>query len=355
MVASRDELSPELKRILELAGQREKGDRHEHAHAGQDADSGAEVDEPGCTIRSLPERLQVDAAGVAAAINPVNAPQGLVEIAASLPSAMELTITVGKYFGAAPRTLTVSFMENTPAPLRDRIILHLNAWNRCCGIRFRHTGGTGQVRISRGGRGYWSYLGTDIALIPRNQPTMNLQGFTMATPESEYKRVVRHEAGHTLGFPHEHMRKELVDRIDRQKAYDYFLRTQGWEPAKVDQQVLTPLDQASILGTPADQTSIMCYHLPATIMKSNQPILGGNDINATDCAFAGRVYPRPALFGVPEAAEGSYAETTGAPETEAALESVGGYRESALDWSPDRDIDVRSAIEEFRAEGGEAG
>ena len=60
-------------------------------------------------------------------------------------------------------------------------------------------------RISRGSEGYWSYLGTDIRLIPRNRPTMNLQGFTMNTSESEYKRVVRHETGHTLGFPHEHI------------------------------------------------------------------------------------------------------------------------------------------------------
>jgi hypothetical protein len=80
------------------------------------------------------------------------------------------------------------------------------------------------VRISRGG-GYWSYLGTDILLIPPSQQTMNLEGFTMNMPETEYRRVIRHEAGHTLGFPHEHMRKELIARIDREKAYDYFWHT----------------------------------------------------------------------------------------------------------------------------------
>ena len=39
---------------------------------------------------------------------------------------------------------------------------------------------------------------------------MNLEAFTMQTPDSEFHRVVRHEAGHTLGFPHEHMRKAIV-------------------------------------------------------------------------------------------------------------------------------------------------
>ena len=90
---------------------------------------------------------------------------------------------------------------------------------------------------------------------------MNLQDFTMNTPESEYRRVIRHEIGHTLGFPHEHMRQELIARIDRNKAYDYFLRTQGWNRAMVDAQVLTPLDQ-KYLWHAADQTSIMCYQLP---------------------------------------------------------------------------------------------
>ena len=55
--------------------------------------------------------------------------------------------------------------------------------------------------------GYWSYLGTDVLHIPVDQQTMNLQGFTERTPESEYRRVVRHETGHTMGFPHEHMRR----------------------------------------------------------------------------------------------------------------------------------------------------
>jgi hypothetical protein len=47
---------------------------------------------------------------------------------------------------------------------------------------------------------------------------MNLEGFTMKTPDSEFHRVVRHETGHTLGFPHEHMRAELVKRIDSCRA-----------------------------------------------------------------------------------------------------------------------------------------
>ncbi|MGH3796597.1 MAG: M12 family metallopeptidase [Pseudonocardiaceae bacterium] len=101
--------------------------------------------------------------------------------------------------------------------------------SRTACVTFVETGQGGQVRISRGSGGYWSYLGTDILHIPANRPTMNLQGFTMYTRDSEFVRVIRHETGHTLGFPHEHMRKDLVARIDPTKVYGYFLRTQGWD------------------------------------------------------------------------------------------------------------------------------
>lgn len=206
---------------------------------------------------------------------------------------LRMAVLTAKYWGPTPRRLTVSFMEPTPADLRRRILSHMNAWTRTGCIQFAITNGVGQVRISRGAGGYWSYLGTDILHIAPGRQTMNLQGFTMNTPESEYKRVVRHETGHTLGGPHEHMRRALVARIDPQKAYDYFLRTQGWDKATVDAQVLTPLDEASLMSTPADQTSIMCYQLPGSITKDGQPIIGGTDINATDYTFIGRIYPKP--------------------------------------------------------------
>jgi hypothetical protein len=168
----------------------------------------------------------------------------------------------------------------------------LNAWTKTGGISFAETNGTGEVRISRGPGGYWSYLGTDILHIPRNRPTMNLEGFTMSHPEEEYRRVVRHEAGHTLGMPHEHMRKALVDLLDREKTYRYFRRTQGWNKTTVDQQVLTPLDERTVFGTAPDQTSIMCYQLPGEITRSGRPIPGGDDINENDYAFVGERYPK---------------------------------------------------------------
>ena len=184
----------------------------------------------------------------------------------------------------------MSFMDTTGSDLRSRIVSHMNAWD--VGVSFVETQDTGQIRISRGPGGYWSYLGTDVLLIPKNRPTMNLQDFTMNTSDREFKRVVRHETGHTLGMPHEHMRKDIVDLLDREKTYEYFRRTQGWDRTTVDQQVLTPLEDRTLFRTPVDQTSIMCYQLSGEITKNGRAIPGGLDINGTDRAFAVERYPK---------------------------------------------------------------
>lgn len=297
------QLREALAKIAELASAAVHGE-HVHEH---DDNKALQESKLVCMPKTLPRRLLVKAAETARKINPVNAPLfgPLAEVAADLrPEPLHIAVVTSKYWGPTPRRLTVSFMESTPANLRARIVSHMNAWTETSCISFVQTQGTGDVRISRGSGGYWSYLGTDILHIPKNRQTMNLEGFTMNTPESEYKRVVRHETGHTLGFPHEHMRKELVARVDPEKAYRYFLRTQGWDKRTVDQQVLTSLDERSLMGTPADQTSIMCYQLPGSITRDGQPIIGGTDIDQSDYTFAGQIYPKSAHQLVPEQEEG---------------------------------------------------
>lgn len=194
--------------------------------------------------------------------------------------------------------LSVSFMDNPPRALRSRILLHMNAWGEAANVLFSETEGTGQVRIARldspvDMAGYWSYVGTEILEAEDDEPTMNLEGFTTRTSDAEFRRVVRHEAGHTLGFDHEHMRSDIVKRIDRAKAIAYFDRTEGWTEEEVDEQVLTPLPKKSIMGTAdADPLSIMCYQLPASIMKDRKAVKGGDDINPKDFAFAAMLYPK---------------------------------------------------------------
>jgi hypothetical protein len=250
-----------------------------------------------CTVKTLPLDQHVAAAAKAVEINPANA-AGARMFQQALPDtvipAEHLAVLTTKYWGKAGVRLTVGFLDNPAPDLRARILSHMNAWNGTANVQFVETAVNPQVRIARtAGDGYWSYLGTDVSSIPANQPTMNLDSFSMATADSEFHRVVRHETGHTLGFPHEHTRSQIVARIDREKAITYFMTTQGWSREKVIAQVLTPLDNSALIASAtADPNSIMCYWLPASIMTDGIAVPGGTDIDGTDAQFAGSVYPK---------------------------------------------------------------
>jgi len=36
----------------------------------------------------------------------------------------------------------------------------------------------------------------------------------------------------------------------------------------------------------------MCYQIPGTLTKDGKPIVGGKDIDSSDAAFAGKIYPK---------------------------------------------------------------
>jgi hypothetical protein len=63
--------------------------------------------------------------------------------------------------------------------------------------------------------------------------------------------------------------------------------------SKIEEQVLTPLAEASIMGSlESDPLSIMCHQIPGDITKNGKPIPGGKDINPTDFTFSGSTSPR---------------------------------------------------------------
>ena len=254
-----------------------------------------------CRPRSMPRKRHDSATRRAVEINPANS----VEVRRVLRTpigrrggAKRLAVVKGRRWPATGVRLTVSFMDTPSRELRRRILEHMNAWNKTANVVFRETRGVGQVRIARLDEpedmaGYWSWIGTEILEIDEDEPTLNLEGFTTKISEAEFRRVVRHEAGHTLGFEHEHMRSDLVKKIDRAKAIRFYDVDQGWTPREVEEQVLTPLKNSSIMGTTeSDPHSIMCYQIPAEITKNGKAIVGGRDINKKDFTFAASIYPK---------------------------------------------------------------
>jgi hypothetical protein len=255
-----------------------------------------------CRPKSLPLDKLAAAERRAVEINPENALERRLVARSPIGrrgGPRRIAVVIARKWPASGVRLSVSFLDNPPVSLRSRILRHMNAWGEQANVLFSETQGIGEVRIARldspeDMAGYWSYVGTEILEAGEDEPTLNLEGFTMRVSDAEFRRVVRHEAGHTLGFDHEHMRSEMVKRIDRQKAFAYFDRTEGWSREEVEEQVLTPLAKKSIMGTKeVDPLSIMCYQLPGSIMKNGKAIKGGSDINPNDFAFAKALYPKP--------------------------------------------------------------
>lgn len=250
-----------------------------------------------CCITPLPPELAAEAARVAVEINPANAvPAAVVmHLALVAPSPVELVMMVDKKW-KAPVRLPVQFVGDGWTAECKRMVLDrdigANDWGHYCDVEFVETTQTGVIRVARSGRGYSSLLGTDALVAQPPAPTLNLGGFTAQTPVSEYKRVVKHEFGHALGFHHEQLRPEIVADLDPAKCYAYFERSQGWSRAMVDANVLTPLKPPSAwLLTDPDRRSIMCYTLGPDLTYSGKGIPGGADIDTLDGAGAARVYP----------------------------------------------------------------
>lgn len=257
-----------------------------------------------CTPRTLAPEDLAAAAETAIKTNPQNRPdlEELAGIIGFSPEPGHLAVATKKYWGLGGVRLTVGFLDNTSQDLRTRILSHMNAWSKTANVQFTETSNAtdAQVRINRETsnqrewNGYWSFLGTDI--LDNQGPfgqTMNLEGFTTQTTDEEFYRVVRHETGHTLGFPHEHMRKDLINRIDRGKAISYYKRLTGWNEQQIIRQVLTPLEESSLISTPeADQYSIMSYQVPGSVTTDGKPIVGGLDIDQCDYDFCAQIYPK---------------------------------------------------------------
>ena len=210
-----------------------------------------------CAPKALPRKHWVKAAHRAVEVFPGSHPrlERLVGIAPQFQLTPErIAVVTSKYWSKKGIRLTVGFLDAPPRDLRARILLHMNAWAKSANVTFVTSETDPRVRIARvdsppAVAGYWSYVGTDILSIPKDKPILNLEAFTMETPESEFLRVVRHE---------------------------------------------TPIEESSLLGTAnPDPNSIMCYQVPGFLTRDGKPIIGGTNIDATDSVFAGEIYPKP--------------------------------------------------------------
>jgi hypothetical protein len=256
-----------------------------------------------CVYKRLPEHALIPAARAATEENPANAPPGdalsRLEKAMGRPATPQhIALMTNKKWPPGGKVFPTYFMDTTDAALRNKILAFLNEPNRVCNLKFVLTGKQSDalVRITRTpGEGYWSFVGPDILQIPNDEPTMNLESFTVDDPsDAEYMRVVPHEGLHTGGCIHEHQRKAIIDLLDKLKVEAWLSAYAGWTVAEVDQQVFVYAPEEELTATPfADPSSVMAYAFPASVTKNGVAIPGGSGLTQLDKDFLARMYPLP--------------------------------------------------------------
>jgi hypothetical protein len=192
------------------------------------------------------------------------------------------------------RTLTVSFIGGNKQ-VKDRLIRHANTWMDHANIEFdfKPRKKPGDIRISfRKKDGSWSYVGTEILSIPKNEPTMNFGWLTPTLDDIEFHRVVLHEFGHTLGCIHEHQRPDNGIPWDKPKVYTYYKQMDDWSEEEVDEQVFDKYDVSQLRSNQVDKDSIMMYPVPEELTKGRFSIGWNGNLSAADKKFIAKIYPK---------------------------------------------------------------
>ncbi|KAL0058797.1 hypothetical protein AAF712_014504 [Marasmius tenuissimus] len=195
--------------------------------------------------------------------------------------------------------------------LLEEFVKLVNVWSNFCNCRFillpidpsghnEHIAAADvRIRFSFHSDDSWSYVGTRILEHTNCQePTMmiGVPGNHVDLSDSRLITTLQHEAGHTLGFIHEHLRPELVKRIDETKAIAYYESKFGWTAEQTKSEVLLLLSPTSgyDFSSEPDIHSIMCYVIPRHILKDGSEVIsGGKELSEYDKKHAAAVYPIP--------------------------------------------------------------
>jgi hypothetical protein len=130
--------------------------------------------------------------------------------------------------------------------------------------------------------GAWSLIGTD-SIFQKNQPTMNLGWFDVAT--------TIHEFGHALGMIHEHQNPKGAN-IDwnEQAVYEWAEETQGWDQQTTFHNIIEKYDETTLNGSKFDPESIMLYFFPGKLTNNNKGTHQNLRISKNDVIYLNTMY-----------------------------------------------------------------
>ena len=194
------------------------------------------------------------------------------------------------------RKLRIRFLDGDTA-VQAKVADVAGEWMKHANIHFEFGNDPdAEIRISFRQVGYWSAIGTD-ALVEeyfgKHEPTMNYQGFSTSTPDSEYKRVVLHEFGHALGCIHEHQSPANSIRWDKDQIYrDLGGPPNNWDKATVDHNMFEKYAKEQTNFTAFDPKSIMLYSFPKTWTTDGTTFPSNTQLSETDRKYMKKQYPK---------------------------------------------------------------
>lgn len=249
-----------------------------------------------CHDAVAPAELRLRAARIALLENPANAvpavPMAQFGAALEVPTPLAAVMLTGKRWKPG-RTISISFLDGDYA-LHKRVRYYANKWLDCANLKFNWISGrseAGEVRITFARGGSWSYLGTDALVIPRPRPTMAFGWIDAGSGADEVRRVVLHEFGHMLGLGHEQAHPEVAIPWDKDAAYAYYARTNGWSRSEVDAQVFQRYAVGQTNFSKYDRRSIMGYAISNELTIGDFEVPWNTKRSKTDRAFVRTQYP----------------------------------------------------------------
>lgn len=162
-------------------------------------------------------------------------------------------------------------------------------------------------------KGSWSANGTNALKVDKTKATMNFGWLDVGT--------ILHEFGHLLGMTHEHQGPFSNIQWNKPLLYRVYKSSLGWNPDKVNKQIINRHNYRDIIGSDFDPLSIMIYFFSPKLTLNNLGTPENNRLSGHDVLWITKIYPKDPSDHDYISPEDFYLQTYGITLDEALKES----------------------------------